>query len=138
MKPVALNNTKPRGIIMKLKAARMMGLTALVGLLALGCGQTKAESVDVSINTAVCDLCANRIETAVGEMKGVNEVEVDIENHLAHVTFHSGKTSLAAIETTISEIGYSANDKPADPMGYAKLPGCCTVGMGHEKVKMEL
>ncbi len=123
---------------MKLKAARMMGLTALVGLLALGCGQTKAETADVSINTAICNLCANRIETAVGEMEGVNKVQVDIENQLAHVTFHSGRTSLVAIETMISDIGYSANDKPADPMGYAKLPGCCKVGMGPGKVKMEL
>ncbi len=120
---------------MELKAARIMGLTALVGLLAWGCGQTKAETADISLNSAVCELCANRIQTAVAEMEGV---KVDIENHLAQVTFHSAKTSLAAIETMISELGYSANDKPADPLGYAKLPVCCQVGGEHEKTKMEL
>lgn len=123
---------------MELKAARIIGLTALAGLLAWGCGQTKAETADVSLNTAVCELCANRIQTAVAEMDGVKGINVDIENHLAQVTFISGKTSLAAIETRISELGYDANDRPADAMGYAKLPDCCKAGGEHEKAKMEM
>jgi copper chaperone CopZ len=123
---------------MELKAARIMGLTVLAGLLAWGCGQTKAETAEVSLKSAVCELCANRIQTAVAEMEGVRKVEVDIENQLAQVTFNSGKTSLVAIETMISELGYSANDRPADAVGYAKLPACCQVGGEHEKAKMEL
>ncbi len=123
---------------MELRAARIIGLTTLVGLLALGCGQTKAETADVSINSAVCELCANRIQTAVAEMDGVKGINVDIENHLAQVTFYSGKTNLVAIETVISELGYGANDKPADPLGYAKLPACCQAGGDHDKAKMEM
>ncbi len=123
---------------MELKAARIVGLTALAGLLAWGCGQTKAETADVSINSAVCELCADRIQTAVAGMEGVKEVKVDIENHLAQVAFISGKTSLAAIETMISELGYRANDRPADAAGYSKLPACCQAGGEHEKTKMDL
>ncbi len=123
---------------MELKAARIIGLTALAGLLAWGCGQTKAETADVSITTAVCELCANRIQTAVAETDGVKEVEVDIENRLAHVTFYSAKTNLAAIVNSITAAGYGANDKPADPAAFAKLPDCCKAAAEHEKVKIEL
>ncbi len=115
-----------------------MGLTVLVGLLAWGCGQTKAETAEVSLNSAVCELCANRIQTAVAEMEGVKGIEVDIENHLAHVTFYTGKTNLAAIENAITAAGYGANDKPADPAAFANLPACCQAGGEHEKAKMEM
>ena len=115
-----------------------MGPAALLALLAWGCGQTKAETVDITINSAVCEMCVNRIQAVVAAVDGVKEVKVDIESHLVHVTFYTGKTSLAAIETIITETGYDANDKPADPAAFAKLPSCCQMGKGHEEVKLEL
>jgi copper chaperone CopZ len=123
---------------MELKAARIIGLTALAGLLAWGCGQTKAETADVSITTAVCEMCTNKIQTAIAEIEGVQEVNVDIKTRLAHVTFYSAKTNLAAIENAITALGYGANDKPADPAAFANLPDCCKAAAEHEKVKIEL
>ncbi|UCD38284.1 MAG: heavy-metal-associated domain-containing protein [Fidelibacterota bacterium] len=97
----------------------------MVGLLVTGCSRTEAKTTDISIGTAVCGMCADKIEAAAGAVKGVESVAVDLEKAVAYVKYDANKTSVAAIEDAIVLAGYAANDKPADPAAYEKLPGCC-------------
>ena len=101
------------------------GLLLAVGLVAWGCGKTDAQTTDVRIKTAMCGMCADNIEKAVGGVEGVRSVTVDLDKHTAHVTYDAGKANIAAIENAIVKAGYAANDKPADPAAYEGLPDCC-------------
>lgn len=103
----------------------LAGLLMLVGIVAWGCGQGKAKTAEIRVPTAVCGMCADRIETAVSSVDGVQSVTVDLDNKLAQVTYDAGKTNVAAIEDAIVNAGYTANDKPADPAAYENLQDCC-------------
>lgn len=50
---------------------------------------------------------------------------VDPINNTITVTYNAKKTSLAEIETAISNAGYKANGKAATEEGYNALDGCC-------------
>ncbi|MEE9466179.1 MAG: heavy metal-associated domain-containing protein [Candidatus Neomarinimicrobiota bacterium] len=123
---------------MNAKVMHLTGLTALVLFMSLSCGRARAKTVDVAVNTAVCEMCAEKIQKAVTELEGVRQVNVDLETHIAQVTFDAAKTDLAAIETAITGVGYSANDKPADPSAYDKLSRCCRADGAEGKESVEL
>ena len=120
------------------KVVHVTGLTALVLLLAWGCGRTEAKTVDVAVNTAVCEMCSGKIQKAVTDLEGVQQVNVDLETHIAQVTFDAAKTNLAAIEVAITGAGYSANDKPADQAACDKLSRCCRIDGAKSMESMEL
>ena len=79
----------------------------------------------VSLSTLQCGGCKNRIETRISGLAGVQSIVVDVESKKATVVFDPAVTSLAAIETAISEAGYDANDTKASPQSQKKLPTCC-------------
>ncbi len=127
-----------RGIVMNSKIMHFTGLTALVLLMTWGCGRTEAKTVDVAVNTAVCGSCSGKIQKAVTDLEGVQQVTIDLETHIAQVTFDAGKTNLAAIEAAITNVGYSANDRPADAAACDKLSACCKSDGAMHKESMEL
>lgn len=109
------------------------GLTLVLAFLAWGCSRTDAKTTDVRVETAICGMCADKIETAVGGVEGVQSVTVDLEKHIAHVTYDAGKVNIAAIEDAIIKAGYAANEKPADPAAYEGLPACCKMDQESNK-----
>lgn len=117
---------------------RLTGLLALVLLTSWSCGRTEAKTVDVAIDTAVCEICSSKIHKAVTDLEGVQQVTIDLETHIAQVTFDTGKTDLATIEAAIATVGYSANDKPADKDACDKLMSCCKAGGAKSKESVEL
>ena len=54
-----------------------------------------------------CEHCQHAIEGAVGNMEGVNNVKVDIPTKIVHVTYDPQKVTVAKIEETLDDIGYT-------------------------------
>ncbi|MFC1583188.1 heavy-metal-associated domain-containing protein [Candidatus Neomarinimicrobiota bacterium] len=109
------------------RTVRIAGLLTVIGLLAWSCSKTEAQTSDIRVETAVCDMCAHNIEQAAGKVEGVQSVVVDMEKKIAKVSYDAGKISVAAIEDAIVASGYAANDKAADEAAYENLPDCCKI-----------
>lgn len=106
---------------------RIAGLLTVIGLLVWGCSKTEAQTTEINVKTAVCDMCAHNIEEAAGKVEGVQSVVVDLEKKVAKVSYDANRASVAAIEDAIVASGYSANDKAADKAAYEGLPDCCKI-----------
>lgn len=89
-------------------------------------GQTKAvQKAVIKAPTLQCDMCKENIETRLGKEYGVSTVRVDYRRKTITVSWLTDRTNLETIKDVISVMGYDADDVPADPIGYAKLPKCC-------------
>ena len=88
----------------------------------------------VKIKTsAICEMCKERIERNLGLTKGISEAVLNLDDKVATVTYNSRKTNVEKIKKAIAEVGYEADELPADQKGYDKLPACCKKGgMSHE------
>lgn len=70
-------------------------------------------------------MCEKTIEQGLSEVKGIVKVDVDLEKKVGYVTYKDGVIDLTRIEKAIAELGYKANNTPADRSAYNKLPNCC-------------
>ena len=105
-------------------------LAVLTGSLAFASDQPQTVKIKTS---ADCSMCKARIELNLAYEKGVTDVTLDVPTKVATVTFNPKKTDVAKIKANIVKTGYDADELPADPKGYEKLPSCCKKGgMGHQ------
>lgn len=101
----------------------------LTGPLALASDQPQTVKIKTS---AICKMCKARIERNLAYEKGVTDVTLDVDTKVATVSFNPKKTDVAKIKAVILKTGYDADELPADPKGYEKLPSCCKKGgTGH-------
>ena len=70
-------------------------------------------------------MCAMNIENALGNVKGVKKVYLDMDQLVAKVSYDATITKVLVLETAISSAGYQANETLADMTAYKNLPGCC-------------
>lgn len=56
-----------------------------------------------------CMNCVKSVEESVGQLKGVNEVNVTLDDAQVEVSFNESKTSLEKIKETIKDKGYEVN-----------------------------
>ena len=96
----------------------------------IGCGSADAKT-EISVSTIQCGMCQKTIEKGLSSVKGVKSVHVSLEDKVAHLVHDPNVADLASLESTISKLGYQANEVLADPVAYETLPGCCKVGGGH-------
>lgn len=82
--------------------------------------------------SAQCETCRNKLDRDLGYLKGVQFVELDLESSILTVVFDSERTDSEKIRKTVTRAGYDADEMPADPRAYQRLPGCCKKG-GHAK-----
>lgn len=111
----------------------------LLGLL-IGCGQKQSapggeqpaavnlETTTITTSSIMCGMCVSTIEKAVSGVDGVESVEVNLQEKSTTVKFDKAKLDIAALEKTISEVGYDANETPRNREAYDGLPGCCKDG----------
>jgi mercuric ion binding protein len=86
--------------------------------------KSKTEKVEIQ-TTAICDMCKERIEKNMAFEKGVTAVSLDSETKILTVEFKKGKTDKEKLKKAVSKIGYDADEVPADPKAYDRLPSCC-------------
>lgn len=82
--------------------------------------------------SAQCEDCKERIEKNMAFEKGVKYVNLDLETKILTLKYRADKTDEKKLRKAVSKIGYDADDVPADPEAYAKLPECCQKG-GHDQ-----
>jgi copper chaperone CopZ len=102
---------------------------AVLALLAISCGKTQTDVAITVVKTPtmVCGSCVKTIEAAVAKVEGVQEVKADLKSKTVEVKFLPAKTTIGAVETAITGVGYNANDRKRDPAAYEKLDGCCKI-----------
>lgn len=64
--------------------------------------------------SAECQFCKKSIEKKLSSIKGVRKVNCDYQKHEIDVLFNSKKVSLNDIRKTLNEMGYDADDQPAN------------------------
>lgn len=93
----------------------------------------------VKIPNALCENCKSRIETYLKRYDGVGEIIVNYRKGEAKVKYMPDRTDIEQIKTAIANAGYDADDVPATPDAYARLPKTCKKfedGGGHPKPKV--
>jgi len=95
-----------------------------------GFAQDKPKNTEeVKIQTsAICGMCKERIEHDLAFEKGIKSVSLDNDTKIVTVGYNPKKTDADKIRTAISEIGYDADNVPADQEAHDKLPKCCQKG----------
>lgn len=83
------------------------------------------KTVEISLPTIQCGSCIRTIEKALDKLDGIKNIDIDVENKKATVTYDDLKTDLSKIEDGISGAGYDANNKKADQTAYSNLHTCC-------------
>lgn len=64
------------------------------------------QNVKLNVQGMSCGHCVKAIEGSVGELEGVNQVSVNLEDALVDVSFNESQVSLDRIKETIEEQGY--------------------------------
>jgi copper chaperone CopZ len=105
-------------------------LLTIISYFSYGQDESKFKKIEVKVSLQ-CEMCKERILNNLSFEKGIKDIDVNIEEKTVTVTYNSDKTTPEKIRTAISKIGYDADDVPADPVAYSKLPACCQKG-GHD------
>jgi periplasmic mercuric ion binding protein len=116
--------------------SQILSVIAMITIVLLGMSfiQTKPTSkyVEIKINvSSQCETCKETLEKAMAYEKGVKSAVLDVATHTFTVVYDSNKTSPDTIRKAISKVGYDADNVPADPKAYEKLPKCCKKGGKH-------
>ncbi|MFC7686663.1 copper chaperone CopZ [Ureibacillus sp. GCM10028918] len=64
------------------------------------------ENVTLNVSGMSCGHCVKAIEGSVGELAGVDQVKVSLEDAQVTVSFDNEKVSLDKIKETIDDQGY--------------------------------
>lgn len=64
------------------------------------------ENITINVQGMSCGHCVSAIEESVGELSGVNQVDVKLNKAQVVVSFNESQVSLNTIKETIEEQGY--------------------------------
>lgn len=73
----------------------------------------------------ICESCGGRILKQLYNEDGIKTTEVDSKANTIKVVYDTKKISVEKIRTLISQMGFDADNVPADPKAVAKLDECC-------------
>ncbi|GAB4129833.1 MAG: hypothetical protein OHK0045_22240 [Raineya sp.] len=91
--------------------------------------QTSTEEVKIK-TSAVCGMCKKTIERDLSYEKGVISSELEVGSQMLTVKYNPAKTNPKKIKKAVTKIGYDADEMPATPKAYKKLPECCKKDKG--------
>jgi periplasmic mercuric ion binding protein len=110
------------------KKQKMKRIVAVwVTIMTIGFGvnaQNKTEVVKIK-TSAKCGMCKARIEGDMGKTKGVQKVNLDLNDKTVSIVYNPKKTDLATLKASISKIGYDADEVMANQKSHDALPDCC-------------
>lgn len=87
----------------------------------------KPNLIHFEVNTSIIKStdCQEILEKAVKSDPGLIDLHTDILNKVVHMYIDKTKTTKDNIEKLISDTGFDANNKKANPEGVSKLPKDC-------------
>ena len=101
-------------------------LIAIIATLSINVAQAQKKIETIEIQTsAVCDMCKETIEKQLAFTKGITAAELDVKTGVVTVSYKTNKATIDDIRTAINEVGYDADDRPADEKAYDNLHHCC-------------
>jgi copper chaperone CopZ len=74
---------------------------------------------------ARCDECKDKIETYLKRYDGVMSINVNIRKGVTTVKYITDRINIEDIKAAIANVGFDADDVPANPDFYKLLPKCC-------------
>ena len=97
------------------------------------------QTAKISTPTVGCDACKTRIETYLKRYDGVVSVNVNWRRKETTVKYITDRTNIEEIKTAIANAGYDADDVPANPESYKRLPQTCKKPEdgGHPKARTQ-
>jgi Cu(I)/Ag(I) efflux system membrane fusion protein len=72
-----------------------------------------------------CEMCEDRIETAVKKLSGIKKADWNKDNKMIEVIFEKDKLNLETIHKQIAAVGHDTELLKAKQEVYDQLPGCC-------------
>jgi copper chaperone len=69
-------------------------------------GERNMSNVTLNVQGMSCGHCVKAIEGSVGELAGVNQVSVKLDEALVEVAFNEAQVSIGKIKDTIEDQGY--------------------------------
>ncbi|OUU00890.1 MAG: hypothetical protein CBB99_07045 [Bacteroidetes bacterium TMED39] len=103
-------------------------MTALCALVSLS---VQAKKVETNFKVyGQCGGCKDKIEAKLLDKKGITYAQWNVKTKDLKVVYNDKKMSEKDIHHIISELGYSTDQKKANPTCEKKLPKCCQPG-GH-------
>ena len=97
-----------------------------------------ARTARIKTPNALCEACKPRIENYVNRIDGVTLVNVNYRKGETTVKYLTDRTNIEEIKTAIANMGYDADDVPANEESYKRLPKSCKKAEdrgGHPKPK---
>lgn len=64
------------------------------------------QTIELMVDGMTCEGCANAVRRAVGQLDGVQQVDVDLPGKRVRVRYDSARTSPGAIRERIEAAGY--------------------------------
>lgn len=96
------------------------------GFVYAGHAQTKPLlTAKISTPNARCEECKTRIETYLKRYDGVTFISVNFRKGETTVKYLTDRINIEEIKAAIANAGFDADDVPANPEFYKRLPNCC-------------
>lgn len=95
-------------------------ILAATAFLPTGCYRSDLQTFDISVPDMRDQSSARTVSNAVAKLRGVVEIDLDLENRNVAVTYNSLVTAQKNIETAIAESGFDANSVMAIDESKAK------------------
>ena len=98
--------------------------------------QKVQETAKIMTPNALCEACKTRIETYLKRIDGVRFINVNYRRGETTVKYLTDRTNIEEIKTAIANMGYDADEIPANEEFYKRLPKTCKKfedGGGHPK-----
>ncbi|UAY51001.1 heavy-metal-associated domain-containing protein [Ferruginibacter albus] len=87
--------------------------------------QNTTAKIVIKTPMAVCEYCKSKIEAYIGGEYGVVSVNVDIKKQTTTVVYITDRTNDENLKTALSNLGFDADDVPAEPTAMRYLAQCC-------------
>ena len=65
------------------------------------------QDITLSVPDVSCEHCVHAINTYLGKLAGVEQVDTDIPTKKVHLRYHPDQVSLQQIETALDDVGYT-------------------------------
>lgn len=114
-------------------------LLVITGFAAAGFSQTKAlQTAKIKTPNVLCEQCKMRLTSYLDRYDGIQYLNINTRRGEIQVKYLTDRIDIEQIKTAISNAGYDADDVPANPDAYKRLPKTCKKfedGGGHPKPK---
>lgn len=79
----------------------------------------------ISTPNARCEECKSKIEGYLKRYDGIVSINVNFHKGETTVKYVTDRINIEEIKTAIANEGFDADDVPANPEFYKRLPKCC-------------